>query len=107
MKGPSFIEAFKKLEREKRQTDGYILLYMGYARSPFRDFEIYLRFVVGLDEDDIQMTLKQYNSNFVTYEISPGMYSINDISEVVYKMGDHGGILQMKYDDISMKTKVF
>ena len=30
---------------------------MGYARSLFRDFEIYLRIVVGLDEDDIQLIL--------------------------------------------------
>ena len=32
---------------------------MGYARSPFRDFENYLRIVVGLDEDDNQLILKQ------------------------------------------------
>ena len=42
---------------------------MGYARSLFRDFESYLRIVVGLDEDDIRLTLKQYNANFVTYEL--------------------------------------
>ena len=46
---------------------------MDYARSPFRDFEGYLRIVVRLDEDDIQITLKQYNSNFDTYELSPGI----------------------------------
>ena len=39
---------------------------MAYARSPFRDFESYLRIVVGLDENDIQLILKQYNSKFVT-----------------------------------------
>ena len=33
---------------------------MGYARSPFRDFESYVRIVVGLHEDDIQLTIKQY-----------------------------------------------
>ena len=37
---------------------------MGYARSPFRAFESYVRIVVGLVEDDIQLRLKQYNSNF-------------------------------------------
>ena len=35
---------------------------MGYARYPFRDFESYLRIVVGVDEDDIRLTFKQYNS---------------------------------------------
>ena len=39
---------------------------MAYARSLFRDFEQYLRFVVGLKEEDIQFISKQYNSNFVT-----------------------------------------
>ena len=42
---------------------------MGYARSPSRDFESYLKIVVGLDEDDIRLILKQYNRNFATYEL--------------------------------------
>ena len=32
---------------------------MGYARALFQDFESYLRIVVGMDEDDIQLILKQ------------------------------------------------
>ena len=56
---------------------------MGYARSPFRDFESYFRNVVGLDEDDFQLILKQNNSNFVSYKLEPGIYSINDFSEAV------------------------
>ena len=40
------------------------MLIMGYARSPFTDFENYLRIVTGLDENDIQLFLKQYNSEF-------------------------------------------
>ena len=79
---------------------------MGYARSPFRDFESYLRILVGLDEDDIQLILEQYSSNFVTYEIPHGIYSIKDISDAVYTMGDHDGTLQDECDDISMKTKL-
>ena len=49
---------------------------MGYVRSPFRDFESYLRIVVGLDGEDIQFFLKQYKSHFITYELSPGIYTI-------------------------------
>ena len=37
---------------------------MVYARSLFRDVESYLRIVVGLNEDDIQLILKQYNEKF-------------------------------------------
>ena len=31
---------------------------MGYARSPFRDFESYFRIAVGLDEYDNQLIVK-------------------------------------------------
>ena len=55
-----------KISLEKSSTDGYIILLIGYARSPFRDFKSCFRIVVGLDEDDIELILKQYNSNFVT-----------------------------------------
>ena len=79
---------------------------MSYARSFFRDFESYLRTVVGLNEDDIQLILKQYISNFVTYLLSPGVYTFKDISKAVYTMRDHKGTLQNEYDDICMKTKL-
>ena len=64
--GLSIIEAYRKLRLEKSSTDGYNNFILGYARSPFRDFESYLRIVVGLDENDNQLILKQCNSNFVT-----------------------------------------
>ena len=79
---------------------------MGYARSPIRDFECYLRKVIGLNEDDIQVILKQFDANFVTYELCPRIYTIKDISEVVYTMGNHEGTLKIKYDAISMNTKL-
>ena len=92
---------------EKSSTDGYIILLMGYARSPYRDFESYLRIVIGLDEDDIQLISKQYNSNFVTYDFLPGTYTTRDIYEALYTTGDHARTLQLDYDDKSMKTKRF
>ena len=58
-----------------------------------------------MDEDNFQLILKQCNSNFVTYEISPGIYSIEDISGAVYTMGDHERTLPIEDDDISLKTK--
>ena len=71
--GPRIIDEFLKLSHEKC-SDGYKILLLGYTRSSFRDFESYLRIVVGLDEKDIQLTLKQYNSHFITYELTPGIY---------------------------------
>ena len=63
---------------EKSSTDGYNILLMGYALSPFGDFESSLRIVVGLDEEDIQLFLKQYKSNFVTYDLLPSLYTNKD-----------------------------
>ena len=56
---PRIAETYWKLRLHKTSHDGYIILLMGYARSPFRDFESYLRIVVGLEENDIQLILKQ------------------------------------------------
>ena len=104
--GPRITEANKRIGLEKTSTDGYIILLLGYARSAFRDFESYLRIVVGLDEDDIRWIKKQYKSNFITYELSPGIYLIKDIAQAVYTMGDHDGTLEYEYDDNTMKTKL-
>ena len=52
------------------------------------------------------MILKQYNSDFVSYEIPPGIYTIRDISEAVYTKSHNEGFLQIEYDDIGMKTKI-
>ena len=79
----------------------------GYARYPFRDFESYLRVVVGLDEDDIHLVWKQNNSKFVTNEISSGIYSVNDLSDAGYTNGYLEGTLKHECEDISMETKLF
>ena len=79
---------------------------MGYARYLFRDFESYLRIVVGLDEDDIRLILKHYNANFVTYELEPANYTNEEIQKAVYPLGDHEGTLQIAYDVLNKKTKL-
>ena len=81
---PRIIEAYKKMRLEKFSTDGYTILLMYYARSPFRDFESFLRMTGDLDEDDIQMVLKQNNSTFVKYELDPGSYTIENLQEIDY-----------------------
>ena len=73
---PRIAETYRKIRSDKSSHDDYIILLMGYARSLFRDFESYLRIVVGLEEDDIQLILKQYNEKFFTYELDPGNYTI-------------------------------
>ena len=105
-KRPRIIDEFYKLSLEKKYSDGYMILLLGYSRSPFRDFEGYLRIVVGLDEEDIQLILKQYSSHFITYELTPGIYTIQDISENIHTYSGHSEIKEIEYDDISMKTKI-
>ena len=52
---------------EKSQTDGYYLIFSDYVYSSFRDFESYFRIVVRLDEDVIQLILKEKFQN-LSYE---------------------------------------
>ena len=52
---PRNFKAYQKFSSEKKQTDAYIMLLMGIARSSFRKFESYLIIVVGLNADDIQL----------------------------------------------------
>ena len=103
---PRIAETYRKLRSDKSIHDGYIILLMGYARSPFRDFESYLRVVFGLEEDNIQLILKRYNEKFITYELDPGNYTIEDLQKAVYHLGDHEGTLQVEYDDLNKKVKL-
>ena len=68
---------------EKSQTERYYLFSNNYVQSPSRDFKSYPRSLTGLNEDDILLILKQYNSKFKTYKISPGIYTFKDLSLVL------------------------
>ena len=100
------IDEYHKLSQEKKSSEGYMILLLNYSRSQFRDFESYLRIRVGLDEEDIQLILKEYNSHFITYELNPGIYTIKDISDAVHTFSGHSDIIEIEYNDISMKTKI-
>ena len=103
---PRIAETFWKLRSDKSKHDGYTILLKGYASSQFRDFESYLRIIVGLEEHDIQLILKQYNEKLVSYELDPGNYTIEDIQKAVYPLGDHEGTLKIEYDDLNKKVKL-
>ena len=76
------IKTYRKLSTEKSQTDGYYKLLLIYMHTPFRDFESLLRMYSLLDENDVQFILKQYNSNFIRYNIPPVTYTFKDLSDV-------------------------
>ena len=104
--GPRIVDEYIKLSNEKKNSDGYMSLLLGYSASPFGDFESYLRIVVGLDEEDIWLILKEYNSHFITYELTPGKYTIQDISDAIQTFSVHQETIQLEYDDISMRTTI-
>ena len=104
--GPRIIDEYIKLSIEEKNRDGCMILLLGYTASPFRDFESYLRLLIGLDEEGIQLILKEYNSHFITYELTPGIYTIQDVSEAIKTFSGHQGTIQLEYDDISMRTTI-
>ena len=69
---------------------------MGYARSPFRDFESYVRIVVGLDEVNIQLISKNntsqillhlnYHQAFTKLNIFQRLFTPLVIMEELYKL---------------------
>ena len=104
--GPRIIDEFIKLSNEKKNTDGYLILLFGYCASSFRDFESYLRLVIGLDEEDIRLILKEYNSHFITYQLAPGIYTMQDISNAIKTFSGHEEIIELEYDDINMRATI-
>ena len=100
--GPQIAKSYWELGSDESSHVGYIILLMGYAR----DFESYLRIVIGLEDDNIQLILKQYDENFVTFELEPGNYTIEDLQKSVHPLCDHEKTLQIEYDDINKKVKL-
>ena len=70
-----------------------------YVDSVFRDFESFLRTQIDLLEDDARLVPDEYNSSFITYKITLGIYTFEDLSEVFFN------ILQLEYPESS--TEIF
>ena len=81
--GPNIIETFRKISTEKSKTDGFSFFLNDYVHLPYRDYESYLRILSGLNEEDIQLILKQYNSKIVTSKVPPGSFTSKDLSSVL------------------------
>ena len=97
IKAPIIMEEYRE-EVTKRMEDGaYMNIFSGYPSSVFQDFESYLREEIHLVEDDIKFCLVKWRSGLITYEIQPGIYTFNDVSEALYN------ILQPEYPASSSK----
>ena len=95
LKDPPVIITNQKTSLEKRQTEYFIRFLLGFARSPIRDFERYLRFVVGLDEADIHLSLEKkiqisshmkYPQAFTQIKILQKSFEKCDITTEFYKL---------------------
>ena len=82
-----------------------------YTSFVFQDFESFLRTQIDLVEEDIKLVLEEWNSNFITYEITPGIYTFKDISEAPFNIlqseypGPSNAIV-IEFDVITKKTKL-
>ena len=93
------------------KDEQYMKILSIYTSSVFQDFERFLRTQTDLIEDDIKLVLDDYNSDFMTYELQPGINTFKDISEALFN------ILQLEYpgpsiaiviefDDVTKKNKL-
>ena len=79
--GLILFEEYRKEKSKKNESEKYMNILAGYTSSMFQDFESYLRTLIDLVEDDDRMVLEDYLSTFITYELPPGVYTLEDISE--------------------------
>ena len=78
--GPIIIQEYREQISKRKKVDKIVFILAVYTSSIFQDFEAYLRTVVDLVDDDIRFVLDEYNSNFITYDLEPGIYTFNDLS---------------------------
>ena len=109
--GPLIIEEYEKQISKRMNDEQYMNILSIYTSSVFQDFESFLRSQIDLVEDDIKLVLEEYNSNFVTYKLEPGIYSYKDIAEAVYyilqsEYPQSSSEILIRLDDITRKTKL-
>ena len=109
--GPIIVEEYKEQVTKIMNDEQYMNILAIYTRSVFQDFESFLRTQIDLVEDDIKLVLDEYNSNFVTYELVPGIYRYRDMAEALYyilesEYPSSGSEILIRLDDITRKTKL-
>ena len=78
----NYIEQVTKILKDA----GYKNILAGYVSSVFPDFESYLGTEIDSVGDDVKLVLDEYNSNFITYELEPGIYTFKDISKALFNI---------------------
>ena len=109
--GPIIIGEYEEQVTKRMNDEQYMNILAFYTSAIFQDFESFLRTQIDLVEDDIKLVLDEYNSNFTTYELEPGIYNFKDISEALFNIIQFeypgpSNVIDIEYDDITMKTKL-
>ena len=109
--GPIIIEKYREQVTKRMKDDKYMNILSQYTSSVFQDFESFLRTETDLVEDDIKLVLDEYNSNFITYELDPVIYTFKDKSEALFNIlqSEYPGpsnVIDIEFDDITRKTKL-
>ena len=108
---PIFLKSIENNLQKKMKDDGYMKFLAGYIRSIFQDFESYHRTEVDLVEDDIRLVSDENNSSSTFYDLQPGVYTFEKVSEALFKIlhskyPGPSNVIVIEIDDISMKTKM-
>ena len=109
--GPIIIKEYNEQVTKRMNDEQYMNILAIYTSSVFQDFESFLRAQIDLVEDDIKLVLDEYNSNFITYELEPDIYSYRDIAEAVFyilhsEYPQSGSEILIRLDDVTRKTKL-
>ena len=104
-------EEYKEQVTKRMKNEQYMNIVAGSVSSVFQDFESYLGTEVDWIEDDIKLILDEYNSSFITYEVQPGIYTFEDISEALFNslQTEYPGlsnVIAIEFDDKTRKTKL-
>ena len=109
--GPIIFDEYREQVSKRMKDDKYMLILAMYIDSVFQNFKSFLRTEVDLVEDGFKLVLDEYKSSFITYEISPGIYSFKDLSEALFNILQHeypgpSNVIVIEFDDITRKTKL-
>ena len=109
--GRIVFEEYREQVTKRMKDEQYLNILSIYTSSVFQDFESFLRTQIDLVEDDIKLVLAEYNSSFITYQVSPEIYTFKDISEILlnYVQSEYKGEINkivIEFDDITIKTKL-
>ena len=108
---PIIIEEYNEQVTKRMNDEQYMNILAIYTSSVFQDFESFLRAQIDLVEDDIKLVLDEYNSNFITYELEPGIYSYRDVAEAVFcifhcEYPQSGSEILIRLDDVTRKIEL-